>query len=495
LTIGFGDIYPTTDGGRGFLFVFELVGIIFLGLVISSVSRFVRNISADKIVKAHQNHARESTVGRTVTNEKELRDRLGLPPRRRSADQTVAGRRESLNQYGRLTIEGRTITFHEKKAPAQGGGRGGAARKALSRDEKMRARSQSNNPLEKRQQRRQRLLLLREEKDRFDAMREIQDETKRFKQFYALFMSFLAFGLLWGVGALIFMFSEERLLGLSYFEALYFCFVSLLTIGYVTTLAAGPRCRDFTLTRRSKYRYGDLSPRSNAGRPFFIVWSLIAVPTMTILIQEMSSTVVSAVNRGTFTLADWTVMPKKGVAKAFLRSHPRLAEWLAQISLQRQEEKRVQKGFGLQDPDEPVPELAADGATSEKGKGLEQLAREDDDHDLARQLAVAIKGVAHDLRAATPKRYSYEEWVHFTKLMRFSTRSKEEVELVEEEEGFVPWDWIGEDSPLLADITEAEWVLNKMCESLSRYTRGQARRAVSNGLGRPYKPSSPVPHN
>ena len=170
LTIGFGDIYPATDGGRGFLFIFELVGIIFLGLVISSISRFVRNISADKIVKAHQNHARESTVGRAVTSEKELRDRLGLPPRRRSADQTVAGRRESLNQYGRLTIEGRTITFHEKKAPAQGGGRGGAARaKALSRDEKMRARSQSNNPTEKRRQRRQRLLLLREEKDRFDA--------------------------------------------------------------------------------------------------------------------------------------------------------------------------------------------------------------------------------------------------------------------------------------------------------------------------------------
>ena len=214
------------------MFVFELVGIIFLGLVISSISRFARNISADKIVKAHQRHARESTVGRAVTNEKELRDRLGLPPRRPSASPSVADRRASLNQYGRLTIDGRKITFHEKKAPAQGGGRGGAARtKALSRDEKMRAHSQTHNPAEKRRQRRQRLLLLREEKDRFDAMREIQDETKRFKQYYALFMSFVAFGLLWCVGALIFMFSENRLLGLSYFEALYFCFVSLLTIG------------------------------------------------------------------------------------------------------------------------------------------------------------------------------------------------------------------------------------------------------------------------
>ena len=200
---------------------------------------------------------------------------------------------------------------------------------------------------------------------------------------------------------------------------------------------------------------------------------------MTILIQEMSSTVVSAVNRGTFTLADWTVMPKKGVAKAFLRSHPRLAEWLAQVSLQRQQDKRIKQGFEIQDPDEPVPEGVIDGDTVEKGKALELLVREDNHHDLARQLAIAIKRVAHDLRATTPKRYTYEEWVYLTKLIRFSKSSKKEVELLEEEEGLVEWDWIGEDSPMLADITEAEWVLNRLCESLSRYTRRQAKLAVS----------------
>jgi len=202
---------------------------------------------------------------------------------------------------------------------------------------------------------------------------------------------------------------------------------------------------------------------------------------MTILIQEMSSTVVSAVNRGTFTLADWTVMPKKGVAKAFLRSHPRLAEWLAQVSLQRQEDSRIKRGFEVQDPDEPLPEGAADGGSLEKGKAVERITREGNEHDLARELAIAVKRVAHDLRAPVPKRYSYEEWVYFTKLIRFSKQSKEEAEVVEEEEGLLEWDWIGEDSPMLADITEAEWVLNRMCESLSRYARRQARMAVSIG--------------
>jgi potassium channel subfamily K, other eukaryote len=44
-------------------------------------------------------------------------------------------------------------------------------------------------------------------------------------------MAFLSFGILWGIGALVFMITEGRILDLTYFEALYFCFVALLTIG------------------------------------------------------------------------------------------------------------------------------------------------------------------------------------------------------------------------------------------------------------------------
>lgn len=249
LTIGFGDLFPMTDAGRGFLFVFELLGIIQLGLVISSISRFVSNISADKIIKTHQKHARESTVGRTVTSEKELRERLGLPARRGSDGQyrrpsatstkdarSGENRRTSISKYGRLEIVGRTVTFHEARPNISAGGRGAGrtstypkgGKKALSRDEKMR---QGGSRKERRYQRRQKLLLLQEEKDRFEAMREIQDETRRFKQYSALAMSLLAFGVLWCFGALVFMVTEERILGMSYFQALYFCFVSLFTIG------------------------------------------------------------------------------------------------------------------------------------------------------------------------------------------------------------------------------------------------------------------------
>lgn len=484
LTIGFGDFTSSNDAGRGLVLPYSVIGIIFLGLMINSIRKFAAGMSQEKVIRKHQSTIRAQTFGRSVTSEKELRERLGLPPRRESDSgrrqldsrrpsgvrndstaNSLIARRTSLEQYGHFDIHGRTVTFHEKKAHG-GGGRGGAGRShthkpagpPLSRDAKMAQRKANRGKDHKRANRREKLILLKEEKDRFDAMREIQANTNKFKQYYALSMSFLAFGILWCVGAAVFMVAERRIQNLSYFEALYFCWVSLLTIGY-----------------------GDLSPRSNAGKPFFVVWSLVAIPTMTILVSDMGDTVVSAINRGTFTLADWTVMPKEGVWKEFLDRHPTLRDWLKRKTEEREAKKRLEKGFALQDPEVEGGALEAADPSSPledpSSLTLETLAEEKPEateHQLARKLAVYIKRVANDLRADHPKKYSYEEWAEFTRLIRFSKLDPDQVEQEEDEEGIIEWDWIGEDSPLLAEVSESEWVLDRLCESLNRYTRKQA---------------------
>jgi len=473
LTVGFGDFVGNNNAGRGLVFPYSVGGIIFLGLMINSIRKFTLGMSKDKVIRKHQLKERQKTYGRSVTSEKELRERLGLPPRRdpvldvrrssfaltrrSSSVASLNNRRESLEQYGHFDIHGRSITFHEKKKPTGGGGRGGAGRRdkpqpALSRDAKMQQRAAGRGPQSRRAYKREKLLMLKEEKDRFDAMRDIQARTHKFEQYFALSMSALAFSILWCVGAVVFMVAERRIQNMSYFESLYFCYVSLLTIGY-----------------------GDFSPKSNAGKPFFVVWSLIAIPTMTILISDMGDTVVSAINRGTFTVADWTVMPKEGIWRDFLESHPKLRSWLERKTKEREAKKRVEHGFELQNPDE---ESTLEG----NGHGnnpltLENLAEERPEateHELARKLALAIKRTANDLRVDHAKRYTYEEWVEFTRLIKFSSMSPQEVEREEDEEGLVEWDWIGEDSPMLADVTESEWVLDRLCESLNRYTRKQA---------------------
>src|SRR3954451_4063994 len=143
----------------------------------------------------------------------------------------------------------------------------------------------------------------------------------------------MAFGILWCVGAIVFWQCEHNTQGMTYFQALYFCYVSLLTVGY-----------------------GDLSPKSNAGKPFFVVWSLIAVPTMTILISDMGDTIISSFKRGTFKLADFTVLPKEALFRELVDANP----WLQQFIQKRLQRKRSENEVQAK----PIPTI-------------EELAQED----------------------------------------------------------------------------------------------------------------------
>ncbi|KEQ70843.1 hypothetical protein M436DRAFT_53156 [Aureobasidium namibiae CBS 147.97] len=287
-----------------------------------------------------------------------------------------------------------------------------------------------------------RLLLLREEKDRFIAMRRIQQKTQKWKKWSGLCISVSAFAILWCIGAVIFWIAERRVQGITYFQSLYLCWVCLLTIGY-----------------------GDLAPKSNAGRPFFVVWSLIAVPTMTLLVADMSTTIVNGFNRSTFRLADFTILPKAGIWGPLIS---RLSPWLQAHKERKAAQRRLQRGFetGVTEEEPTIDNLAK-----------EQGSKAPSDAELARRLAHAIQRVAKDLKQEPPRFYTYEEWVQFTQLIRFTaTGDREEgVNRYEaDEDGMIEWDWIGEHSPLMAQQSEASFVLDRLCESMTRYVRKMA---------------------
>ncbi|KXS93909.1 hypothetical protein AC579_10372, partial [Pseudocercospora musae] len=300
--------------------------------------------------------------------------------------------------------------------------------------------------------RKPKLLLLREERDRFNAMRKIQSNTSRFKNWYALCLSVIAFGVLWCVGAAVFWQAEKDIQGMTYFQGLYFCYVSLLTIGY-----------------------GDLGPKSNAGRPFFVFWSLIAVPTMTILVSDLGESVIGKFKRGTSGLADFTVLPQKGIWRNVLIKYPWLLSWMQARKQKKETRRRLEEGFPY-GPGEPEVHQPT----------IEDLAEEPTDPELAGKLSRAIKRVAGDIRNAhhsERRQYSYKEWVEFTQLIRFTAKldkeREEEEEEEEAEEGMVEWDWIGEDSPMMAKQSEAEFVLDRLLESLARYVKRKEKAATN----------------
>ena len=99
--------------------------------------------------------------------------------------------------------------------------------------------------------------------DEFNFMRQIQDEASTRQKWMALLISGSAWFVLWFIGALVFYFAEHEQQW-RYFQSLYFAYTTLLTIGF-----------------------GDFKPFSNSGKAFFVFWSLLAVPTLTILISNM----------------------------------------------------------------------------------------------------------------------------------------------------------------------------------------------------------------
>lgn len=419
LTVGFGDLYPTSNVGRGIVFPYSIGGIIMLGLVVSSISKFAKELGSENVVRKHREKVRIRTKARSVAIEPSIPMRaLG------SADQRTISAPFNAVDVSRLEVVDAvkrtgTIEFEE---PGQ---------------------SDPQSAIEKvgswilpqrRSTRKPKLLLLREEKDRFDAMRQIQTSTRRFKSWYRLFLSVTAFGILWCVGAAVFWQAEKNTRNMTYFQALYFCYISLLTIGY-----------------------GDLSPLSNAGRPFFVFWSLLSVPTMTILIGDLGDTVIGKFKRSASGLADFTVLPQKGVWRAVVDRHPWMVNWL-------------HPRHGRDDPEDGSEDGMPFGpAEAETSPTIDDLAEENPSfQDLAKRLTKVIRKTANDVKEKRKKHYSYEEWVGFTQLIRFTASDAEKKA---DDERLIEWDWIGEHSPMMAEQSEAEFVLDRLCESMHRYVQ------------------------
>ncbi|KAJ8124681.1 hypothetical protein O1611_g8958 [Lasiodiplodia mahajangana] len=120
----------------------------------------------------------------------------------------------------------------------------------------------------------------------FHLMRKIQDQTSSQRRWMAMGISTGSWAVLWLVGAKIFQECEAPFQNWSYFDGVYFSFQAMSTIGY-----------------------GDRTPMSNSGKAFFVFWSLLALPTLTILISNAGDTIVKGIRDATVLLGNITILP------------------------------------------------------------------------------------------------------------------------------------------------------------------------------------------
>ncbi|KAF2110096.1 potassium channel-like protein [Lophiotrema nucula] len=297
----------------------------------------------------------------------------------------------------------------------------------------------------------------------FRIMRRVQEKAESNRRYLALAMSSTAACLLWFLGALVFMYSEKPQ-GWSYFVSLYFAYTSLLTIGY----------GDFTLS-------------SNSGKAFFVVWTLLAVPTLTILISNMGDTVIKGFKDATIWIGSLTVLPGEHGVKSTLT-----------VGFQRLKLGKLYKG---DDKKESAP------GSSEKST-LDRLAEHIEEHELEEAeeagehgdtlmrdihfyhfvLAKEVRQLMKDLDVSPPKQYTYQEWSYYLKLIgqdeedtsrhrkpqiHNDNRKKQDPDLgaadgAEKDEVGEPytWSWLGIRSPLMGSKTEAQWLLQRISVTL-----------------------------
>ncbi|KAL0065761.1 hypothetical protein AAF712_007244 [Marasmius tenuissimus] len=230
-------------------------------------------------------------------------------------------------------------------------------------------------------------------REEFDTMRAIQERASVTRRYTSLGVSALVFVVVWLCGALVFWYAEDAQ-GWSYPTALFFTYTSLLTIGY-----------------------GDFIPQSTSGKPFFVLWSLLAVPAVTILISNMGDTVVSWVRNGTLWLGRWTLLP----------------------------ERKGKDGTATQ----LGGDLGKLGGAIEMAEG----SRGTKQGSLAAKIAKEIRIVSVDIGKKPPRRYQWDDWQRWMGLLSGGDAAN-------------PGEFLDDNGPLFSDASETEWVLERLCRRL-----------------------------
>ncbi|KKP01620.1 hypothetical protein THAR02_06257 [Trichoderma harzianum] len=349
-------------------------------------------------------------------------------------------------------------------------------------------------------------------KAEFALMRKIQAMTSTRRKWMALAMSVMVWLVFWLVGALVFMEAEKRYQNWTYFDAFYFSFIAWTTIGY-----------------------GDFTVVSNAGKSFFVFWSLMALPTITVLISHAGDTVVKIIKDSTIRLGNVTILPGEESYMAslkhlisrmtlgkFFQAHyettdpliveskrhhlQRLAHIMDQLeeedlSEQENEDERDENGNEIGDQEDergrPANVRRPSQASSFTSKVRRSLSRLRSAHqriptgaDLHFLLISEIRAVASHLKASKNHHYDFDEWAWYLKLIGEDehspyTHTKAKIKAKKHNnnspedsanEEPVKWSWVGHRSPLMGSQGESEWILEKLTNRLQELLSAESRR-------------------
>ena len=254
--------------------------------------------------------------------------------------------------------------------------------------------------------------------------------------------------------------------------------------------------------------YGDFGPHTNSGKPAFVFWSLIALPTLTVLIGSVGDVVGEFVNWYTV----WISSQAHGIwILARLFKAKKKSPSVSDAEVGSDQKSSQDADAATSGEDFCFGDIAIVHRRRLVPRDLNTSVLNEDQLIIAEEtyrpflLLRAAQTVINHLDDSSPRRYTYREWAWLLQLIGedetdISTHRRVGVRLPSHLTVATPavmldhttapqtkpvWSWIGQESPLmnLEDWNEPKWVLRRLMESLEAGLRRKADGKVERKTG------------
>lgn len=237
--------------------------------------------------------------------------------------------------------------------------------------------------------------------------------------------------------------------------------------------------------------YGDFYPQSNSAKPTFVFWSLIALPTLTVLIGSIGDVVTDSVNSG----MAWFDEHKLRISKAWavlregVHHHHHEAGPGSSID---DSHVHVLEHVAHQEAQSAVSQFMISSPLSAIEPGKKHYTSEEAVHAYRPYVVIReIKKLVSDIDGEGEQHYTFKEW---TRLLR----------LLDEDEATSPghrmpgkadhadviaappplkdasqgWSWLGQESPLMSNESESKWLLTRLLHVLETELKCRGDHAI-----------------
>ncbi|KAJ5692297.1 hypothetical protein N7462_001720 [Penicillium macrosclerotiorum] len=300
------------------------------------------------------------------------------------------------------------------------------------------------------------------QKREFITMRRVRQLATVQHKWISLVISLVVWMALWLIGAVVFWRSEGNRQW-TYFQALYFAYTTLLTIGY-----------------------GDFFPVSSLGKSFFVFWSLLAVPTITILISNIGDTLIRFVRDVTLFIGEITILPGDEPFMDRLKDILHI-NWREKCLQQTSGEKNSVQDILSSNGETRHGDCEARSTIEAEEHKKEEFAHIRGDfaaenvHHYHYLLFREVRKLMQYAASNLSKEFDYLEWEYYLALISGKHRPsglEDDGATCEDEDAdraLQDWSWIDTANPLLGEKSEVEWLLGALTEALERELKRASR--------------------